>query len=91
MKNFREFLEAMATPGGNLLILVCLDFALLFLMGNKWFHYSDQIDSEVDTMFAAAMGATIQALQSGVRTIGSGHPPESKTAPGSEKPGADSV
>lgn len=65
---FRKFLEALATPGGNLFILCVFDALLLFLMAEPGlFKYSDDVDKVIQTMFAGFSGATLQALTSGTR------------------------
>lgn len=63
MKNwFEKFLDALASPGGNLLILVFFDLTLLVLMGEPWWHYSDDADKTISQTFAGFVGATLQAL-----------------------------
>lgn len=63
MRLFKEFLELLATPGGNLLILcvavVCSGVAAV-AVSNR----SDQLDNFMLSIFSGFSGALLQALTS---------------------------
>jgi hypothetical protein len=66
----KHWLDALATPGGNLFILIFMVLLLLLLMAEPgMFKYSDDVDKVIQTMFAGFSGALLQALTSGTRFV----------------------
>lgn len=64
----RKFVDALASPGGNLLILIFFVLTLLVLMGEPWWHYSDDADKTIAQAFAGFNGALLAALVGRPRT-----------------------
>lgn len=60
MNKFTAFLDALASPGGNLLVL-CF-FVILSGVTMNRLHYSDQIDTVMLSVFSGFSGALLQAL-----------------------------
>lgn len=74
---FREFLDAIASPGGNLMILVVCVFASG--IGAVWVgHRDDQVDTAMLSVFSGFTGALLQATTMYVRQKPE-KPPEEKS------------
>lgn len=60
MKSLLAFFDAVASPGGNLVLLAI--FVVLSGVAMNKVHYSDQIDTVMISVFSAFSGALLQAL-----------------------------
>jgi hypothetical protein len=74
--SFSKFLNGLASPGGNILIL-CFFVILSGTALNK-IHYSDQIDTAMLTAFSGFCGALLAQLTQAVRGK-LDEPPQEKT------------
>jgi hypothetical protein len=66
MNRFKSFLDSIASPGGNILILCFFVVASGFAMNRL--HYSDQIDTAMLSAFSGFCGALLAQLTQGIRT-----------------------